>query len=169
MIDFPDDILISIIQPQNAHCDFTSVEPTTNKKKKKYKLAGKVILQPLNFYPFFILTSNKSTCQEYLTVCIKREEWADRNSTHLAEEKSYIDIKKIETLTQEEIIDKMRDPDNGFPCIAKLCDKKFEEIAEKRKNLHKATRLSSKTQDIINAALSEADIANNILKNLSLE
>jgi len=174
VIDLPDPptgSLTSHIKEQHAYFDFKSYEEYIKKVRRKYKLTAKTIKLEQNFYPFFILTTRSQACQEALTVCIERDHWEQRKPGHL-ERTSYLDIKKIETLTEEEIILKIKDSKNGFPLVAKLCDKKYQEIKDKRHSLHLArTRIPASKCEIINYVLAEVkeEVADKILRNLDLK
>ncbi len=166
---FPDHVLIQTIKMQNAYADFKSFEKSTQKKKKKYKLAGHIIdLSAMIFYPFFILTTRKRACQSVLTVCINKCDWEDKQVDHLSEECSFIDIKKVEPLSKDDILQKMKDPENGFPFAGRLSDKKFKELREKLKNLNQSRFTSEEQSALIQSALAEADIPKKILEKLSL-
>lgn len=157
------------IKTQHAYADFKAFEEFTKKTKKKYRLAGNIIdLSPLIFFPFFFLTKRETACQPALTVCVKQTDWENKHSKHLNRKCSFIDIKKVEPLSPEVILEKMKDPENGFPFVGRLSDKKFKELRDKLNNLDQARHLPEKQSALIQCALAEADISRKILEKLSL-
>lgn len=131
----PDKLLLSKIQTQNVYCDKDSTEKTTNVIKNKYKIAGN-ILSPLNIYAFFITTTNASACQKSLTVTIEPKHWESKLSGYLNAAYTYVDIRKIEPLSDQELLQKIKDASNGFPCVARLCDTKYQEMQNLRDRAH---------------------------------
>lgn len=164
-----DDILLTSIEEQHAYHDTTSYEKFTNKIKRKYKLAVKPIELDQIFYIFFVLTTNDQACQRVLTVIIDPEHWENRHESHLMG-KSFLDIKKIDALTEEEVLCKIRDPRNKFLCAARLCDAKYEEVRLKKDDLHRANYLSDTNKMIIENVLSEGsqEATDKILRGLEL-
>ena len=165
----PDSALIQSIKTQNAYADYKAFEKFTKKEKKKYRLAGKIIdLSPLMFFPFFFLTKRSTACQPALTVRIHISDWECKHPAHLTLEWSFLDIKKVELLNKDIILQKMKDSQNGFPFVGRLSDNKFKELKEKLKNLGRARSISEKQSALIQCALTEADIPKTILEKLSL-
>jgi hypothetical protein len=166
---FPDKLLISKIKNQHVYFDFKSIEKTTKIQKRKYKLAGNTInLSPYSFYPFFLITKNQDACRKCLTVCIEQVDWEQKVQGYLNLQYSYIDIHKVEVLNENDILDKIKDSQNGFPCVAKLSDKKYEELKSKLLVLSSNRDIVSQTTSIIQCALAEANIAETILEKLKL-
>ncbi len=166
----PDKLLLSKIQTQNVYCDKDSLEKTTSVIKHKYKIAGN-ILSPLNIYAFFITTTNKDACQKSLTVTIESKHWESRLAGYLNEAYTYVDIRKIELLTDLELLKKMRDSTNGFPCVARLCDIKYRDMQNLRNHAHTSkSYLPLEKTTLIKMALDEivdtSHIADDILKKL---
>ncbi len=168
--DIPsDDVIFQSIETQGVYRDEKSLEVFTKIVKPKYKLAGNIIdLPPLLFYPFFILTTQKTACRSLLTVQIRKSDWENRDPRHLNEEYSYVDINKVEPLSKEAIIQKRRDSQNGFIFVGKLPDAKFEELRSKRKNLSKTQPIPEKHSALIECALADAEISQKVLEKLSL-
>ena len=168
--DIPsDDVIFQSIETQSAYRDEKSLEITTKIVKRKYKLAGNIIdLPPLKFYPFFILTTEKTACRSALTVQIRKSDWENKDSRYLNEEYSYADINKVEPLSKESIIQKRRDPQNRFLFVGKLSDEKFAELRSKRENLSKTRPIPEKHSALIECALADADIPHKVLEKLSL-
>lgn len=159
------------LSSQNAYCDYKSVEQFTNKEGKKYKLLGNIINLPplLLLYPFFILTKRESSCQKDLRVCIRKSDWENREPSYLTEERSYIDIKKMETLNKDKLFEKIKDSENGFPLVARLCDVRFGELKGKLSKLNRARSIQKRQSELIQCALADANIAKKILKKLLLD
>jgi hypothetical protein len=163
-------LLIKCIKEQHAYCDYKSVEKAIDKTKKKYKVSAKPIKISQNLYPFFILTTEMQACQGCLTVCINTNHWEDRQKNHL-ERTSYLDIKKIDILDEEEVISKIKDCKNGFPLVARLCDIKYKEVKDKKNKLYLASRISEISREIIQQALSESEeeLTDKVLEGLDLK
>jgi hypothetical protein len=165
-MDLPDGLVLKKIQTQNAYYDRKSKEKFTNIIKPKYKLAGNILLE---IYTFFVLTTEEQACQKFLTLKIMRDDWEDRNPNYLKASCSYLDIKKVEVLNKNEILQKCRDKQNGFPCVAKLCDKQFKQLRELRAKIQLSHRpVPTKITNLIFQALEEAKPADKIIDRLDL-
>jgi len=146
---------LNSIKKKNAYNDKKSVDPNTKKLKKKYKLAGNPI-EDFKIYSFFILNSRDDACIEDLTLCIKREDWEERNKKDLKNEESFIDISKCETLSKEDLIQKIKDKRNKFEWAAKLKNRKYRELTNllpKLKKRHLRLRVMPQTIFYLNIAL----------------
>ena len=142
------------ISPQFAYCDEKSKEAHTEVLKRKYKVAGNVI-NSLGIYTFFVLTSKIESCQKFLTVCIEECHWENRNYRYL-HGNSYLDVKKIESLSKDDLIEKIDDPGNKFVLVAKLCDQKYDELREMIGKLQRSSSfISEDTKKLIAYALSD--------------
>jgi len=148
----PDWFLIKKIKIQHAYCDRTSKEISTGVIKTKYKLAGNLV--PLQIYTFFIATKNKSACKTGSFIEVEQKDWEQLSTGHLREPVGYIDINKIEPLTEQELLVKIKDKNNGFNCVARLCDIKFQELKTLRCRAHIDQQSIEKTA-LIQIALSE--------------
>lgn len=168
--DIPsDDVIIQSIETRSAYRDEKSLEAYTKIVKPKYKLAGNIIdLSPLMFYPFFILTTERTACRSLLTVQIRKSDWENKDPLHLNEEYSYVDINKVEPLSKEAIAQKRRDPKNRFLFVGKLSDTKFKELRSKRENLSKTRPIPERHSALIECALADAEIPQKVLEKLSL-
>lgn len=126
MIHIPDNILLIAIQERNIYCDEMSVERSTGRQKKKYKLSRGDIL---GIYLFNVLMGEIDACNKRITSIIKcRDDLEDRVSGYLAGEHTYCDVSKLDSITKDEILAKMRDARNGFIYVAKVTSKKYKEI-----------------------------------------
>ncbi len=163
--------LLKMIEPKSLHCDKKSKEKFTGVVKTKYKLFAAKILPPLNFYLFFVLTSKIDACQRSFTIKIPFKDWEIIKSGYLAPVDSYLDYRKIEHLTEDDVLAKMNDSGNKFVRIAKLPDEKFEEI-KKEYQIRKAKgfymKASPETKELIDSALLGANIESRVLERLGL-
>ncbi|HNV97467.1 MAG TPA: hypothetical protein PKL13_04170 [bacterium] len=147
----PDSILLKTIQKQNAYFHKNSKEQTTGVIKSKYKLAGN-ILQDFRVYIFFILTSHSSSCDKRTTLKIKKCDWENRKQKHLGGV-GYLDVKKVETLDEKEIITKLKA--NEFYCVARLSDDKFIQLNDLCKKARCQTSTPDKNRSILQIAVSD--------------
>ena len=173
MLDaMPDELLLKLVETQKVYFDRKSIEKLTNVQKPKYKLAGNSF-GPINVYTFFVLTTNKDGCCSYSTVCARQEHWESKDPSHLNSPESYIDIRKIEPLTGEEILIKIRDQNNRFKGIARLCDKKYEELRGLKCDLWKGGHISEERKRLAEEALSDIinidEVNDDLLKKLGLD
>lgn len=114
----------------NAYCDKNSEEVSTGVNKRKYKLAFNVI-RDIQIYPFFVLNSKKNFSGRY-AFKIKHKDWAKKSwGTYgkpcLSRQASYIDVRKMEILPQEELYKKMKSYFEFF-WVGKLKKIKREEL-----------------------------------------
>jgi hypothetical protein len=130
-MELPDKFLLKKVRAQGVYCDRQSKEVATKIIKPKYKVAGN---QLLNIFTFFVATKNKGACQRGFTIEVQRKHWEQLQQGHLSSPFGYIDITKLESFTDQEIISKMKDRRNGFPCVARLCDEKYQELRQLRQN-----------------------------------
>lgn len=153
-MDLPANILLSKITPKHLYLDKKSKEFSTNVTKRKYKLAGNQILDQ---YFFNILTRNSSACKTQFTLCIEPKDWQNKVSgSYLGNQNSYCDLTKFELLSKSDLISKMRDRDNGFPFVAKLCQQKCKEFENLRPEVTKCFYISSETKGIIDQGIALA-------------
>ena len=128
-------IKLNLIKRANTYLDKKSIEDSHLPPKPKYKLVANKI-KHLNIYIFFIVTTNKSACKKECTLCAYQQDWENKNKYFLKAKYSYIDVSRPESLDKNEIIKKIRDKDNSFRFVAKLCKEKFEKL----KNLYAEIR-----------------------------
>lgn len=167
-MDYYDKRLLSDIQRFNAYCDEKSLEKTTGLEKRKYKLAAKFLIE-FNSYPFFIFTTEPEACQGDLRFCVAKKDWLNRKSGYLEEPYSYTDLNnKVEILEPEEVLKKIKDRENGFLKVAKLCQNKCIELQQLIPNLLKSKRrILPETKKIVGlGVLDEGSIAFQIFKKL---
>ncbi|MFC1656079.1 hypothetical protein ACFL3C_04360 [Patescibacteria group bacterium] len=171
-----DDFLLAKIREQNLYCDEASLEKGTKKIKRKFKLAGiqnDIVTESIAIYRFFVTTSNKITCNNFLTLTVKSKDWEDvqkKYKKQIEGNNSYIDIQRIEVLTQDELLMKLKDKKNQFIYVAKLSDKKFSDLKKlpfKIERLHRPLS-ESKTSEIVNSLISSTKEADTFLKKLGL-
>lgn len=149
----PDAALLMLINTQKVYFDIKSIESSTGVEKPKYKLAGN-FFSPMGIYTFFVITSNQSACHGNTTVKVETAHWEDKNPKHLNKPESFIDTKKIEVLAGKNVAEKMRDPDNGFLKVARLCDHKYLEL-KTLSNKKFDSSVSDQKKKIVEQALSD--------------
>lgn len=166
-IIFSDEVLINLIEPQFSYYDKKSFEKKTSITKPKYKLLRKKLPFPLSSFIFFVLTTNADACERFFTLCLHQDDWSNIKTGYLAEKCSYLDIRKIEVLDEKTILKKMKDGDNKFLKIAKLCDKKFLEIKTLYKNSYQnPVNVSKDVRVLIEIATTDSE--EKILQRLGL-
>lgn len=148
----PDNILLQTIQKQHLYCDKKSKDPHTSKKKLKYKLAGNCLL---TLYFFHVLTTSKDACKKSCTVSLNVPDWEGVVSEFKSELRvCYCDLTKFENIERVILLQKMKDANNGFPYVGKLCNHKYKKMQQLRKILHKLPYVSDKEKNIVDAGLS---------------
>ena len=171
LYDMPGDLLLRMVETQKVYFDKNSIERSTGRVRNKYKLAGNV-LSPLGIYTFFVITTNESSCHPKTTIKVEKHHWEDKHPSHLNAAMSYVNIKNVEPLTGKELILKMRDTDNGFKRVARLCTEKFEELKIMRTNVNFGGYISDHRRIIVEQALADvghvSDISDDILIKLGL-
>lgn len=160
-----DDLILASFITQHGYKDKRSFEPSTGRVKTKYKLAGNIVAT-LGIYTFFVMTSQKQACESVVTLEINENDWEQRNGIRGT---GYLDIKKIEALNREEVLSKKKDSQNGFRCIGRLCDTKYNELKSLSARTH-MTRipLAIEKQSLIKQALDDAGISTDIIQKLGL-
>lgn len=148
-------VLASHIQAKKAYRDTRSLEKATGVLKTKFKLAG-YFPRELDVFNFFVMTTSYDACDKFFTVTVLEREWLGRD-TALFSGDSYIDAKKIEVLTDAEVLGKIQDSRNKFLYVAELPINKWKEL----KKMHYKVPISKKkipiaVQNAMAAALSES-------------
>ena len=106
----------------------------------------------------------------FLTMEIKPEDWVNKDANHLNADCSYLDIKKIESLDKDVLLQKCRDHQNRFQCVAKLCDKKYQDLRDLRNKVLRSPRpVPTQKANLILTALNAIKIPDNKLQELKLE
>jgi len=131
-MEIPDALILSRIKKRNLYADEGSKELSTQTTKRKYKLAGNVILD--NYF-FHVLTTNLDSCKKKLTISIRKEQWDEIiagpiDNPYLQEDVSYCDLTKYELLELHKLIQKIKDERNKFSYVARLCLIKCNELQE---------------------------------------
>ena len=116
----------------NAYCDEQSEERLTGVKKRKYKLALNVI-RDIQIYPFFVLNSSLN-CSRYYAFEVQCSDWVYKAKTltgypYLSKAVSYIDVKKMEMIPQDELYNKMKSRSQFF-WVGKLTTTKCDKLKE---------------------------------------
>jgi hypothetical protein len=156
-MEFYNGLRLLKIKAQNVYFDRKSREASTGLVKPKYKLSGKVPRE-LDVFIFFPLTKNKGACSKYLSICVSKMEWENKNPQHLNECYSYISIRAVETIDQTELLQKINDNDNKFDFVARLPNNKFAKLKKLLQNIDKSSSyISPRDKVVIGAALSDGD------------
>lgn len=167
----PDAALLMLINVQKVYFDTESIEKSTGVRKQKYKLAGN-FFSPMGIYTFFDITSKKLSCWHKTTITVGQSHWEDKHPKHLRKPESYVDAKKVEVLTGKEIAQKMRDDNNGFAKVARLCDSKYIQLKNLSRNINTGGYMSEKKKKIVEQSLSDvfniSEVNDNILDQLGL-
>ncbi len=150
-----DELLLSKIEAQNAYCDKKSKESVTGVVKRKYKLAGNG-LRELGVYTFFVSTTNLSACKKRLTIEVEKNHWENLTEGYFKKDVAYIDVTKIEVLRSGELLEKIKDENNKFPHVGKLCDIKYQELRLLRARAVSDERTHKEKKETIQIALSDA-------------
>lgn len=160
-----DSVILTSLITQYGYKDKKSFEPSTGRIKTKYKLAGNIVAT-LGIYTFFVMTSQKQACESVVTLEINENDWEQRSGIQGT---GYLDIKKIEALNKDELLIKKRDSQNGFQCVGRLCDVKYNELKSLSAKTH-MTRvpLTIEKQSLIKQALDDAGISTDIIQRLGL-
>ncbi|MFH1227885.1 MAG: hypothetical protein V1701_08270 [Planctomycetota bacterium] len=167
-LQLPDNALLLGVQTKHAYFDRKSLEESTGIIKCKYKLCGN-ILPALEFFTFFILTTNRDACQKYLTLTIQQADWENRDNNHLRDQCSYLDIKNVEALNKDNLLSKIKDTSNRFAVVAKLCDNKFKKLQQLQDRIHSSRHpVPPKKIELIEKALTDAKEPEKVIKKLGL-
>ncbi len=157
-MELDDDFYLRSIKECHAYQDEKSIERTTGRRGRKFKLACKPI-STLETYSFLLIHSSISACIKDLTLCVKRGDWKKRNPRHLLRlqnTESFIDINKCEVLTKNVLLRKIKDRENRFHYIAKLCDTRYGELkilATKIEDKYYLDKLSPEAKSTLGVAL----------------
>lgn len=160
MLILSDDILLSKIVQRGVYLDRKSIEKHTGKIGKKYKVAGNCIPE-INFYFFFVTSSSKSAYGVKNTISVLSHEWIDKESWAL-NGVSQVSYTHFDKFTSEEVLEKIKDPYNGFKSVAQMTEAKFKALVSCYKKNKVSARLSSTNQALLDIGLSEDDIVNEV-------
>ena len=125
-------LLLVFIQERWVYLDPKSIEPFIGTVKRKFKLFSKKFL---NQYHFFVLTTNKDSCKENLSIAINQSDWERKRVGYLQENFSYIDLTKRCIILDTELLEKCLKRTEPFMEIAQLKHEKYIEFLLKIKNL----------------------------------
>lgn len=149
--------------------DEKSLEEYTGIIKRKYKLAGNPALgHYLGQYSFHVLTTTIGATRINITLVINRGDWENRaDGRFLQEDVSYCDLRKHEFIRREILLKKIKDRENGFEYVAKLCALKCEELLLLNARMQEDRYVSQEIKEIVGITLSD-DIPDEILLKLGL-
>jgi len=138
--------IVNKVKAKNLYCDNNSIENATLRKKRKYKLALKKIMD-LQLYPFFILNS-KLTFSPYFSFKIEQGDWCYLKNCGLSGSCSYVDLRNPEIIEQSELYNKIQDS-NNFYKIADLSEEKFIELSVASKKIMNTSSVADDTKGLI--------------------
>lgn len=143
-------LLSRVIERGWVYSDRNSKEKLTGKYKTKFKLADYTPLGEIKVFPFYVLTSSKEACSAYTTEAVKYDEWETVLTKYFPKkETSYIDVKKIEVLSEDQVIKKRGSAKNGFKKMARLPESRFKKLSELKKRAARSTSISSDVKEIL--------------------
>lgn len=116
-----------LVQKKCAYFDKKSIEESTGRKKKKYKLACNKVL---NTYHFYVLTSNEEACSNWFKFRISREDWERITPNHLRGPASFTDLKKVDVIDEDDLLQKISDTQNKFSLSGVLKQEKYDEFVD---------------------------------------
>lgn len=119
------------IKTRNVYLDRKSKKRKSKKKdrpKSKYKLASLQSIVSKGHYFFIIASDKPKNIPEDCVIEIYQKDWERKNSNHLSNICSYIDLINTEFLKYVDIEQKMFDGENRFSCIGRIKEVKFNEI-----------------------------------------
>lgn len=165
----PKSVALARLSRQHLYRDEKSVEDFTGLCKRKYKLyINRLFSSTLDVHAFLVSTTRESACQRSLTVKMQAGDWIDCDHGFV-QVASYFDIKKVDVLSGDDIAYKMNDAQNNFLCVAKMPNDKFDALLEiKEKKLITSNRVSSETRAVIDSAIEESNIADEVLQKMGL-
>ena len=175
-MDLPNELHLSKISHRCLYCDKKSVEPGTGVIKKKYKLAsvpGDIVTHQLNVYRFFIGTSQKEACQKDLTLVVMPEHWEHIDILYesvLANTTGYYDLRRVEVMSKDELLLKLKEKPISFQYAAKLRTEHFDQLRSLSPKLYRSHKALSKEKidNILGALFQDNEDINKILSLLGL-
>jgi len=160
-------IAIRGMKAQEVFCDGVSKERLTGLVKTKYKLSTKVLPAELGIFMFVLSTSKSSAVSSHTSFSVKEGEWEDRDSDYL-HGTSFFDVKKVEPHSVDELLQKRKDPMNGFKRVARLPDSIHSKIDLLFRRARAQTSVPDVTKKLLNAAYADANVAEAALRELNL-
>lgn len=146
----PDNLLLQKITKQHLYHDKKSKDIFTNKIKPKYKLAGNCLL---DYYFFHVLTTGEDACKRAYTLPLYLSDWECVVPVFKLKQVCYCDLTKYESINKTVLIEKMKDRDNGFAWVGRLCDYKYKKLLILIKKLRKSNYVSMETKGIVEAGI----------------
>ena len=131
----------------HVYCDERSIESGTKVIKRKYKIFCNPI-DAWDQYAFVITFGQKESTNENHTFIVKESDWEYKVNQFEGRKPylhgdSYCDVSKIDILTSDQIFYKIREKDNQFLCIAKLCGHHQKEIEAHCVNYYEKIRFKT--------------------------
>lgn len=150
----PDKIILKKIIRKNLYYDKKSKNPHLDTTKPKYKLAGNCLLE--NYF-FHILTRTKDACKKSCSVSFIPSDWEEISENFKRRLTiCYCDLTKYEILSEELLLEKIKDADNGFNYVSRVSESKFIEIQTRGKKITSNPHISPATKKIIKAGISDS-------------
>jgi hypothetical protein len=163
-MELPDKAFLLRIKKRNVYLDKKSIEASTGRLRKKYKLAGNELL---SHYFFNILTSHPDTCKLICTLKIEQKDWEEKiEGPYLLGDASYCDVTKFEMMEISELVRKIKDKNNTFRYIAKLRPDRFRELQRLQIKACNLSYVPDVTKNIISEGLT--DIVSDLARKLGL-
>lgn len=131
---------IGEIIAKHVYCDEKSVERVRGGCKRKYKIAGfwSEYFQEIGRRRFFVGTSQEDRISTRELIVVKHDDYLRVEpgySLSNPNKTGKYSLRRSELLSDEDIIRKRTDPDNGFKDVATLKDEAFERFSQKTSNL----------------------------------
>ncbi len=153
-LNLPNNIILQKILKQHLYYDKKSKDPYINRIKPKFKLAGNCILSD---YFFHLPTTRKGACKQSCTIALYLSDWENVASEFESQLRNacYCDLTKYEIVSHVGLVEKIKDRNNGFRYVSRLCDLKYKKLLKLEKNLHKNPHISRETKDNVEKGLSK--------------
>jgi len=147
--------MANIVERGWVYRDEFSREESTGDVKVKYKLANTVIADELAIFPFIVLTSRGSSCKRWTTKIVEPKEWCDVQTRHFPKTTTYIDVKRVEILSVEDIQKKRRGGRESFAKMARLPENGMRELDQLKVRARRSTDTPDDTKTILGITLGE--------------
>ncbi len=154
------------IKGRNVYLDKKSKEKRTNIIKRKYKLAGTVVIE-LKQFLFFIITTQKESYSKKTSIVVHGSEWINKDKRYCKkfDSDSILDVTRYEILSPKEVSVKIKDGSNGFNRIAELPPEKMRIFQEKLKERRSKHKIPMEMRKIIGKSLGMSE---RIMKELGI-
>jgi hypothetical protein len=110
---------------RSAFLDRKSLEVSTGNVKQKYKLLTSRVA---DVYLFHVLTTRPDTYPREQSINISSTDWEHREGTHLSASISILGCQHFDVLSQNDVLIKRKERDNGMPFVGRISQSKLSEI-----------------------------------------